>query len=441
MILSPLPLRRIPKVPIGLMLPDGNIVDETGAVFSAARTAAKVVYASSPMYPLRVAKRIGGKGFLIGNRSTKRWTRFDFPGFSVFPGVESPSLEGLIALRDASYAEGISAASLQKMAFFLCRSTLPGFVKIAENESDIPLGELPLGARLYDRPGVYKSLASYDIRGAYLWGISTLPVPATLSRVRRIRPEELCSERVGFVRATVWLKAFPVGPIPVLQDGRTIFPEKPERVRVFLTLDDFRLSRELGIRSSIEEAWIGGNISYPFSAFGSLMGEWRTDPVMGGMAKQMANTLWGSFGSSGSLYEAKISPHSPRIRTTKLPDRKPRSLTIAGSVIGRLRAKVYREGIGSATVHVHTDGLMTTDPGIVTGSDVGDWRFTGERREVEILAPGWYAFDAPDGRIYKTAGRALTQKSAQRLFARKREQLERDGIIGKPPERQKEIFA
>ena len=81
---------------------------------------------------------------------------------------------------------------------------------------------------------------------------------------------------------------------------------------------------------------------------------------------------------------------------------------------------------------------MTETPGISTGEAIGDWRHTGTRTNVEILAPGWYSYDNSEGnRIYKTAGKTLTDKASRYVFDRMRDRV----ITGDLPERAKGIFS
>lgn len=414
MIISPLPYRKhVRRTPLGVMSASGRIEGETGGI----------VFCDSAQPLLRMARSRGGIGVMIRGRTSTRWLRFEIDGTTYYPGIPSPRLGEVLALSDFARERGVRMSSLPSMASSMYRSTLGGYMHVADAWESMPWRTFPPGARLHARPGVYDSAVSVDLRSAYLWATSTLQIPKEYVECRA-KLGEILETPGSFAIASVKLrKDVPYGPVPCISsEGTTTFPTRRERYEseVLLSGEDLRIAAMMGdVR--IRRAWVGVRMVSPFTSFMGLAIEMRE--AAGDLGKQTANTLWGTFAAGAQTAVVEFVPGRKRNRIRNMAARTPLCFPIAATVLARIRAKVYLEAVGESAVHVHTDGVISAGSmnHLQYGNRPGEWRVVGNYRSVEILAPGWYAYTTESGESkVKAAGRSGGE-ATRRAFAHRRE--------------------
>jgi hypothetical protein len=413
MIVHPLPYRRnVGRIPLATMDSAGTVDGSLGGI----------CFADSPQPLLRLARRRGGTATMLRGRGSTRWLRFQIGGTTYIPGTPNPSLEEVRALESFAAGHGVEMSSLPKVAFNLFRSTLPGYQEIALGAT-MPRDKFPPGARLHARPGVYDDAVSLDVCAAYLWGIGTLRIPVVYS-TGRARLSEIIESPGSFALARIRLRRESMyGAVPCFSnEGTTAYPTRREGYSdlVLLSSDDLRLAAVMGdVR--IEKSWTGTRYVSPFTAFYSLANEMREE--CGAIGKQTANTLWGVFSTGAQVSTVTFIPGERRHKIQRMPLRDPLCFPVAAIVLSRIRSKVYG-AMGENTVHVHTDGIITTGSvaHIPIGDTPGEWRIVGRYPRVEVLAPGWYRYVTTSGeeRI-KAAGRdPANDASTRRIFNHRR---------------------
>jgi hypothetical protein len=417
--ISPYPYGKCERIPIGIMRSKG-ISQEHGA---------NILYCDSPKPALRYVRKYGGSAIISRTRGSTRWIRFDSNGKTIYPGTFCDDLDELIGFRDYCHEIGIPASGIPAMGLRLMRYTLPGYFDIHSGE-EIPWEMFPPGARMHCRPGLYKWVAQADITAAYLWSIGQQS-PAS-------HFEYLGSSNAGRWRA---MRDYPgswalvryryrkephFGIIAHLrEDGTTGFPNSkgwhgPVLVSSY-DLDNLAHDADIEIRKS----WIATEtVGQPFRAFMYLIMDLRKK--FPSVAKQAGNSLWGTFGASTDLAHIEYradSPHKHRIRN--LPPRPAISIPVAALTLSRLRAEMAGVARSPSTIHIHTDGFMTTSldkfPKNMVGNP-GEWRLANYFEEVEILTPSWYrTIDETGEESYKLAGRPSTGTRAKQIFRHNRD--------------------
>lgn len=413
MILSPLPSRNLKRPPLGVMDSRGRIAGHSRGL----------VFADSPAILLRMVREYGGKGWYSRGNASVRWLRFEIAGTTYYPGVESPTLESLEALEEFAAARNVGIGALPSVAFNLFRSTLSASVEVASRGEVIPQ-RYPRGPRLHAAPGVYGECHSYDIRAAYLWSIGTLRIPVAYCLPTRMRIEEIVKLPGSFVKARICFDRrsdIPFGILPALKHGgQTAWVNRGSHTLI-LTGDDLVIASLCGARIRIDRAWVGVSFTSPFERFMELACSMREN--CGGLGKQVANMLWGVFWAGGAdVYEARFEKGARRFTTHRMQSREPLSFPIGATVLSRIRSRVFMEGVSRSAIHVHTDGVISTQPPLVSlGNEPGDWRMVGRYDECEVLAPGWYRYRVGETERYKLAGRVATEERARRIFHHRRE--------------------
>ena len=419
LVISPLPFRKSKRIPVAFLSEDGTISGESKP---------QIVYCNSSLPALRIAREKGGSGVLSKSPSSSTWLRFQVGNTNYYPGTLGDAKQ-LIAFRDYCHDLGIAARSIPAMAFYVMRWTLGGAFTV-DTGDEIPWELFPTGARMHAQEGVYQNVYQSDIRAAYLWGIRRL------SPVREFRPSNYAEHRDvsslfsdnpgGFFLVSIRLpQQSKWGICPMLSDeGATIYPSIHNHWtdRYLLQGADLSLAMAVGARVKIHRGWIPvSRVTEPFRAFAILAYDLRSSDFPD-VAKQVGNTLWGSFVASGDLSKVTFSPGGRRHKIEPLPDRKKLCPPIGYSVVSALRSRLAIEGLGSATVHAHTDGVISPFS-IETENEMGGWR-TEKYSEVEILSPSWYKTVSLDGEIvYRTAGRKGADGRISRIFAQQRERM------------------
>jgi hypothetical protein len=414
LILSPLPSKKLERSDAGCMDSRGRI--EGGR---------KVVYTDSPAILLRMAREYGGKAWFSRGNATTRWLRFEIAGTVYYPGAENVTLESVVALEEFASRRNVGLGALPAVAFNLFRTTIGTSVEVASRGDTIPQ-KYPRGARLHAAPGLYQNCTSFDIRAAYLWSIGTMKLPVAYCTPTRMSIGELVSLPGSFARARVSFtrKDIPFGILPALRhDGSTSWVNRGGHTLI-LTGDDLMIAHLCGAHIRIDRAWVGVSFVSPFERFYELGKEMRQS--CGPLGKQVANMLWGVFWAGGAdVWEANFEGGARRFTTRKLHRREPLSFPVGATVLSRIRSKVFMEGVSRSTIHVHTDGVISTKPPMVSyGSEPGDWRLVGTMDECEVLAPGWYRYRMGENERYKLAGRVATQGAAKRIFHHRRPEWE-----------------
>jgi hypothetical protein len=386
----------------------------------------QVVYTDSPRLLIRMAREYGGKAWFSKGNAQTRWLRFEIAGTTYYPGAENVTLESVKQLEEFAARRNVKLGALPSVAFNLFRTTLPRTIEVAGRGETIPQ-KYPRGARLHAAPGLYRDCVSFDIRAAYLWSIGTLRFPVAYCTPSRVKLSELALLPGSFARARVSFKRrdVPFGILPALRkDGSTAWVNKGGHTLI-LTGEDLTIAHLCGAHIRIDRAWVGVSFVSPFERFYELGKEMRQS--CGTLGKQVANMLWGVFWAGGAdVWEAKFEPGARRFTTRQLNSREPLSFPIGASVLSRIRSKVFMEGVSRSTVHVHTDGVISTAPPLVSyGDEPGDWRLVGTLDECEVLAPGWYRYRVGATEKFKLAGRVATEEKARRIFHHRRGEYER----------------
>jgi hypothetical protein len=438
--LTPLRNPRAHRVPVALLLADGSVMDEDGRVRPFWKSKAKTIYSRNPLHGRRICVSRGG----IGYQFDGQYRQFTCDGRTIHDAsktldgmTDTAALAALIGFRDFALEHGVSARSLTAMAFYLLRSTLEREFWIARNEGEIGFLSFAWGARRHAVPGWHPAADQYDMRSAYLWALATLDCPSHYRRVNSVTSSDLIGEQ-GFARVRFRLRrSFTFGPLATIRRHdhfrTTIFQDKPlPSDRVVMSLYEVALAHSMDIPMSIRTAWIGEQYSRPFAAWGDLFWNARLDPVHGRIAKSVANMLWGVFKAAGSKYRITFRPDNPWDRRELVQIVSAQSPAVAGSVVARLRTRIFQEAVGSKTLHVHTDGIMV-EPGYgpdhLLGENMGSWRKVGSYRNVVILDPNTYSYETDERRIVKAAG-TLTEEAARRRIRQRIDAMIQSGEIG-----------
>lgn len=388
---------------------------------------AKVVYCPSTLAALRMVKSRGGTGVLLRTAGSTRWVRISIGETDFYPGAVTSDVEQYIAFRDYCHEIGIGARSIQAMSFYMLRAGLAGYFDVDDGEG-IPFSMFPSGARMHAIPGIYRDVYQSDITAAYLWGIGTFTPARSFRHLTGYTPPEFVANNPGSWALCVYSYPHRVkfGALPYIgKQGTTLFPtERKKRTReVLLSSFDIRAGLAVGAEIRVSQAWIAEPISVtnPFSAFMHQLWNLREESAFPSVAKQAGNTLWGNFVANGQICHATFLP-GKRPRITAMPYRPQLCPPVGYGVLGKLRSRLYIEGVNSGTVHAHTDGAISAHNPVADIRGCGNWRLASRFAEVEILTASWYRTVTTEGEIrYKLAGRPDTGERAARAFARFRE--------------------
>jgi len=324
---------------------------------------------------------------------------------------------------------GVNPASIGTMSVNLWRSTLDSPLEFDSDPRDIT--PAMYGGRQEAVPGNYRHLAHYDLRAAYPHSMAGRPYATTLRHVRVSPSFDSAEPGVGRASVTVppdlrW------GPLPLRPES---FPDvvlypTGDTLEGSWPLVELHLARELGCRVYVHEAWLPHDYCRPFDAWWRLMQQGRRLPGEAGtLAKMCANTLWGTFAMEGALSEwkwrTKHGTDTPRAVTIpdgrrNLPHARTRHLAV--ETTGRVRARLYREGLLASTVpplHVDTDGIIVRGSAPCpepAGERPGQWRLKFSTRYCEIRAPQTYRYTCGHGCglthlrwHYVSAGRTMAE--------------------------------
>jgi len=334
---------------------------------------------------------------------------------------------------------GANIGSPNGMSWSLWRSTLHQPV-IEWGEVD---GEaLLLGGRQdYQRIGFFPHVELWDITAAYSSTIGTLRVPRKWRHYSGPGWNENAPD--GFARAIVRVPHLTWGPLPIpnhygrvrlLATGappsNVRFPIDQE-IRGVWTHDELREAVRVGCDVEIIEYWVGVGARPVFKAWWDLILEARetlSEPAQR-LVKWASNALWGRFAAQGSgsliWYEegavgtgGKLLP-GMRHREKESRRVKPQSLTIAGLVSGRIRARLYREALTAwdfLAIACHTDGVwlpagIKMEP---NGGAPGNWRVRTATDRLMLLGPQTYRYDVDGEWRYVLAG--IPDRARERVF-------------------------
>lgn len=387
---------------------------------------ARVIYCTSALPALKLARKMGGRAIISRTAGSTRWVAFEIGEAKYYPGVYTSDVSQIIAWRDYCHDNGIAARSVQAMAFYLMRSTLAGWFEVSKGW-EIPFFLFPTGARMQAVPGLYRNVIQSDIRSAYLWGIGRFTPGGSFRKVKA-SPESIVDEPGAWALVRYrnpsrdsW------GAIPEMSEsGSTIFPTNTPHWSSAILLSSYDIACGIasGARFRVQSSWVPNRgVSEPFREFMIEICRQRKTSPFPEVAKQAGNTLWGNFCAS-SKQAVVIFGKGGRHKIHTIPRRKPLCLPIGYSIIGLLRSRLYLEGIGSTTIHAHTDGVISPYAVPEGNGNPGEWRESGTFAEVEVISPSWYRTVGHDGEVtYKTAGRNERGERAAKLFAHHRDRL------------------
>jgi hypothetical protein len=431
--ISPLPSVRAKKFPIALLNGEGKREGEKHA---------KIIYCNSAAPALRIVREQGGQALISRTRGSTRWIKFHVGYADIFPGVFCGDIEQIIAWRDFAYEHGISARSIQSMAFYLMRQSLAGYFDVSKGGT-IPFNYFPSGPRMQARPGVWNNVHQADISSAYLWGIGRFSPTEEFSIVNHFRLYDVAQNPGSWAIISFRCKEKSWGPLPLISEqGTTYFPGRDYGWSPPVLVSSFDLDgnhRGADIRKI--RAWIAGKKVYqPFLPFMLEISRLRKQGNFPDIAKQAGNTLWGNFCSSSNMELVTFPGDGKPGRITKLSKRDALCLPIGYSVSAKLRARLFSVTDHPSVVQAHTDGFMTTSirdslpighpSKLPQDAEPGEWRNTGKYREVEILSPSWYrTVDFEGNEQYKIAGRSYRSgdRTAEAIFRNQRGRIIRDG--------------
>lgn len=441
-----LPLRRVLDRPVGIVTGPRTVRGEWPGHEWRKVPRNAVLYTPShrEVWPLVVA----------GLATAKRWkahgiVSVDYDGRKIVnlrgelddlstPAKLATVIEWVQFFRD----HGANIGSPGGMNYSLWRSTLHR--KVVEY-GDVPGEHLILGGRQdYQRMGEFENVELWDLTAAYGSTLGALMVP----RKWKHHAGSFWNEeaREGFARAIVRVPRMTWGPLPVpgLPYGSRLLatgaPPPRERFPIDRTLegvwshDELREAVRVGCDVEIIEYWSGVGARPVFAEWWQLMLEAREtlSEAANRLVKWAANSLWGRFAACGSgsviWYEDGWKHREKETRKVN-----PASLTIAGLVSGRVRARLYAEALDAwdfLAIACHTDGVwlpagVKMEP---NGGAPGNWRIRYGSDRLLLLGPQTYRYLGTDGRWrYVLAG--IPDRAKERIFLKLAGRMA-DGKIG-----------
>jgi len=392
LILSPLPIKRKPPIPVGVITEYGGLSCEKGAT---------TIYTGSAVHALRAIRKHGGYAHAIKGQGKTRWLSFHYQGMDVYPVSSWLSLREVVDFRDYCHSYGIGAKSLQAMGFYLLRYSLAGSLDLDEGR-DIPFEHFPAGAFTYSQEGVFDNVYQSDIRAAYTSALAAMRPARTYVPTRRIHATEVSQHDGSFalVGFRVTSRHSDFGILPSLDtEGATTFGAKGWR-RSILSANDIRLALSVGIPVTVEKAWIPSHFpALPFQPFLSLVRDAREK--CGRAAKIATNSVWGVFTAGAQVRRYEFQ--NRRIRYRDLPSRAKICQPLAFSVVAHLRERIIMEGFGTGCVQAHTDGVLASYP-VETGTEIGDWQVRGQYDKAVVVRPTCYSVTRNGETTYKVSG-------------------------------------
>lgn len=281
----------------------------------------------------------------------------------------------------------------------------------------------------------------WDLSAAYPAALAE-GIPSRLSPVAR-PGAVLDSDADGLARARVVIPDVAPftewAPLPIVTDARSRkhLAWRTGTLEGFWPLCELRQAAAHGCAVEVSEAWAGQRDRDAFAAWWTIVvgGRDQLDPGAARMLKFHANTLWSSFSVSASpivwkRWRDRYAREPYRIKVQKAGgDPSPQTVYISAMVAGRVRARLWREGLlhddgspRSTVVFADTDGFIAAAhdrPAGACSGRPGEWRREGELACIEIRHASAYRFQRAGGDdwSYRVAG-AHGPDAMQRRFRR-----------------------
>lgn len=289
---------------------------------------------------------------------------------------------------------GLRASGLTAFAASTLRASLARPVHVAEGtgrSGGLGVGHQALhGGRKEARPGHYTAMHMIDLEAAYPTAMAAEPIATGL---REVPVRNASSTADGIAEAVVEVPAgLAWGPLPkVLTDNLDCYGWGCWHG--FFTLRELRLARELGCDVGLLRVWESRKLSQMFAVWAQ---EWL-EPLraLGHIGKVVANRLWSTFaitdGTAETLTwdaEGRMLHHVDKAVTPAQRAWRESSVFVATEIVARVRERLFREGLGPATVFCDTDGVIVpADSPVPAG-----WRVKTPMSTVWVKAAHAYAW-------------------------------------------------
>lgn len=345
-----------------------------------------------------------------------RVSAMSYADVKIYPLTADGWDDTIVELFDYVDSYGIAASSLNTMSLNLWRTTLSHSVTFHEEcPLDDMLGPVAVltGGRKEAKPGVYRNRIEVDMTTAYPTALA-MGVPHTLTPA----PDDFVKRMdltkfEGIAQVRVRIPTLSWGPIPVLIDRKAQvtsygFTKPGEWISVTLPLSELRMAAEVGCEMVADKVHIAtgrrGLGRDTFAVWGdSIVPELRNLSGMGGaLGKLVANRLWSCFAVSpwGTRQDHTFTAEGVMVTTPCQDDsvaqiKRRAGTAYVGSIVqGRVRERLYREGLGrlSGVVYVDTDGVVCRPTDIV----LDGWRTKTTIRQCDIAGPQAMVYTCDD---------------------------------------------
>jgi hypothetical protein len=313
---------------------------------------------------------------------------------------------------------GANIGSIVGMNYSMWRTTLH---KPVDSIGGPRLERLMIGARIEHQKnrGTFYDVNLWDLASAYSSTIGSLQVPRKWEW--RTGPFDWDSD--GFVQAEVNVPdCFGWGPLGIKSGmsarARELCRVPPPTIRFptnnvvrgLWTADEIRTAESVGCDIVVTGWWEPIGARPVFADWWQLMleGREKLSPNAQRILKWGANTLWGRFAANGQteriFYSEGRQKHERMQREVM-----PKSAPIAGMIAGKIRARLYVEGIEPFAPFVlscHTDGVFLPKGLEVSpnGGAPGTWRIKKECDSLTLIDAQTYNYTSGGDTYYVMAG-------------------------------------
>jgi hypothetical protein len=291
----------------------------------------------------------------------------------------------------------VGPGSIGTMGWNLWRSTLPRSIELSSPRS-IASPAVFGGRQECKEPRTYQHMKSVDMSAAYPHSMAARPFALSL---RQVAPSTALDPTVpGLALATVGVADdMPYFPLPARL--------APDMIRFqsgtfsgTWTWEELAAAQSLGVHVKVKQCWAPSRTANLFGDWWRIIEVFRTlSPYAARIGKQIANSLWGTFGMRGDdtgvvRWLDKIGDRS--VNVPQIAKAMPHHQTchIAAEASARVRTRLLREGLyGSkfSPVHVDTDGIIIRQSAqFPVGEGAGEWRVKDTYEEIDIRAPQVY---------------------------------------------------
>lgn len=314
------------------------------------------------------------------------------------------AVAALVEFRNFLWENNANLSSLSGSANSLWRGTLSEGQKlmVASGRLPMPVDRLFLGGRQDATRGVYEEASLWDISGAYVSVMRDLMTGAHYREVPKtyVKATTRDLSLVGFAHARVAVKKSHWGPLPIRTKRGVTFPRSGNVEGVY-DFTELLAAHRIGLSVSIERAWIGRGLRFPWRKWARTVEEGRAlSPIASRLVKASANSLWGSFAISGSgKWISYPDGGKMLVELTPVAYTRKNSQILSAHVASTLRARLYLEALHFNHEHVvacHTDGAIFL-PGAhplyrENGNGLGSWSERKKLNDLTLLSASVYRY-------------------------------------------------